>query len=85
MILFHLHSWSPNYLSTMPYHLQLKEVIQRAMRDGRCPRHTVLPAPETLGTRSRFQKAYAIKAYALLMDEGCLSYAPDSGCYVAAG
>ena len=73
-MLFDITNWSPNYLSNIPYHLQLKDIILRAIADGRFADDPVLPQPREVGVNSWFQKAYAAKAYRLLMQEGKLKY-----------
>lgn len=69
---FDITNWSPNYLSVMPYHLQLKDVILRAIDEGRFSDVTILPKPHRIGVSSLFQKEYALKAFDLLVNEGKL-------------
>ncbi|TKB96611.1 hypothetical protein [Pedobacter cryotolerans] len=74
-----LQNWSPNYLSSIPYHLQLKEVIEKAMNEGRLSDGTVLLQPQLVGVKSLFQKNYAVKAYNLLVTEGKIFYQKGTG------
>lgn len=78
-MLFDIINWSPNYLSTIPYHLQLRQIILRAIDEGRFLDGTILPQPHLVGQTSMFQKTYALKAYQMLVDEGKLIYSSDIG------
>lgn len=69
-----LQNWSPNFLSNIPYHLQLKNVLQKAIDEGRLADCSLLPDPHSIGVKSYFQKGYAIKAYDLLVADGKLCY-----------
>ena len=75
-------NWSPNYLSAIPYHLQLKNILQKAIDEGRLSESTLLPQPQVVGVKSFFQKNYAIKAYDLLVEEGKLNYLLESGYFL---
>lgn len=74
-----LQNWSPNYLSSIPYHLQLKNVLQTAIDEGRLSDENILPNPQFIGVKSFFQKDYATKAYDLLVKEGKLSFLHGRG------
>ena len=79
MLQFDIYGWSPNLLSTIPYHLQLKVVICRAIEDGRFPQDTPLSQLRRIGTSSLCRREYVRKAYELLVAEGKLSYIPGRG------
>ena len=76
---FDITNWSPNYLSVMPYHLQLKDVILRAIEDGRFSDVAILPKPNQIGVSSLFQKEYAVRAFDLLVHEGKLQWMQGRG------
>jgi len=78
-MLFDITHWSPNYLSVMPYHLQLKAIILRAIDEGRFSDVTFLPKPNQIGVSSLFQKEYAVRAFDLLVDEGKLKWVHGRG------
>jgi len=79
MMQFDIYRWSPNFLSTLPYHLQLKDVISKAIEEGRFPCDTSLAKLRRLGIGSLFQKEYVKKAYELLVTEGKLTYISGRG------
>ncbi len=72
---FDITNWSPNYLSVMPYHLQLKDVILRAIEEGRFSDVAILPKRHQTGVSSLFQKEYAD----LLVHEGTLQWMQGRG------
>lgn len=74
-----ISNWSPNYLSATPYHLQLKNIMLKAIEDGRFSYGAFLPDPQKVAVRSLFQRAYAIKAYDLLVKEGTLAHVTGRG------
>jgi len=79
---FDITNWSPNYISTLPYHLQLKDILLKAIEDGRFEDNTILPQPKKVGVSSVFQKEYALKAYDLLVKEGTLMYVNGLGYFL---
>lgn len=75
-------NWSPNYLSATPYHLQLRNMLLKAIEEDRFKSDITLPQPQQFLVRSLFQKAYALKAYDLLVEEGKLGYTAETGYHI---
>jgi GntR family transcriptional regulator/MocR family aminotransferase len=70
--------------ASRPLRAQLEDGLREAVRSGRLPANTRLPATRALASDLRVSRRLVVDAYAQLLAEGYLLARPGAGTYVAA-